>query len=437
MLPGDSGCRVLAHPVGPPLAPMSGCSAGVEHRPHGSVHVSIFWFRRVVWLAGWLAWTVVLCHIAFFTGLMQRYPILKPLQPAGDLAVSIFIILSGFVITHLVLAKAEPYGMYIKRRFLRIFPIYGVALALGFVTTFLNFHTFLDTPPADVFPMTEVGRLAVQRHALDGNGLWINLGLHLLMLHGAVSSNVVFESMYAFLRPAWSLSLEWQFYLLAPFLIWAAVRKWPSVILAFVAVAGYTAFALGYLGNFVLPSFLPGAGLLFAVGIASCLIVGDKKTHASRIALVVIAAACLYWYAHDHTVRLALFIWIMFLTASVLRGRPDSLGRSIAAIYDPLFSARWITSIGLASYSTYLLHVPILQLMQWLTVRQLGLGAVGANALAVVGTLALTFLLSKITFRWIETPCINIGKGQYAGTVSTPIEVPAIEAVTLSASQSH
>ncbi len=382
-------------------------------------------------LRGWLAWTVVLCHVAFFTGLMQRYPMLKPLQPAGDLAVSIFIILSGFVITHLVLAKAEPYGTYIKRRFLRIFPIYGVALALGFVTTFLNFHTFLDAPPADVFPMTEVGRLALQRHALDGSGLWTNLGLHLVMLHGAVSSNVVFESMYAFLRPAWSLSLEWQFYLLAPFLIWAAVRKGASIILAAITIAAYAAFVRGHLGNFVVPSFLPGAGLLFAVGIASCVIVGDKKTRASRIALAVITLACLYWYAHNHTVRLALLVWIVFLTASVLRSRPDAIGRRIAAVYDPLFSAQWITSIGLASYSTYLLHVPILQLMQWLAVRQLGLGAIGANALAVVGSLVLTFVLSKITFRWIETPCINLGKRQRPSESENPIEVPTIDAVAL------
>ena len=47
------------------------------------------------------------------------------------LAVMIFVILSGFVITHLVVEKHEPYGPYLGRRALRIFPIYLFALLLA------------------------------------------------------------------------------------------------------------------------------------------------------------------------------------------------------------------------------------------------------------------------------------------------------------------
>lgn len=43
-----------------------------------------------------------------------------------------------------------------------------------------------------------------------------NIPLHLLMLHGVVPEVLVARAPGAFLAPAWSVSLEWQFYLVAP-----------------------------------------------------------------------------------------------------------------------------------------------------------------------------------------------------------------------------
>ena len=90
-------------------------------------------------LRGWLAWTVVLDHIVFFSGFGLPWISRGQAQLAGVCAVMIFIILSGFVITHLVLEKKEPYGLYIARRALRIYPVYLLALLLGVATTFLTF----------------------------------------------------------------------------------------------------------------------------------------------------------------------------------------------------------------------------------------------------------------------------------------------------------
>ena len=44
----------------------------------------------------------------------------------------VFIILSGFVITHLVIERPESYPAYLTRRFMRIFPVFAVTCFVGY-----------------------------------------------------------------------------------------------------------------------------------------------------------------------------------------------------------------------------------------------------------------------------------------------------------------
>src|SRR6266550_7747282 len=80
---------------------------------------------------GWLAWTVVLSHVAYASGIY-----IKGIGPflgrTGVASVSVFMIISGFVITHLIIQKREPYSIYIFRRFMRIFPLFALTCAIGF-----------------------------------------------------------------------------------------------------------------------------------------------------------------------------------------------------------------------------------------------------------------------------------------------------------------
>src|SRR3977135_3962195 len=83
-------------------------------------------FTMLDGLRGWLAGSVVLCHIIFMSKLDEHYRVAAMLRRTGDDAVMIFVILSGFVITHLIVIRQERYGAYLLRRFFRIFPIYAV-----------------------------------------------------------------------------------------------------------------------------------------------------------------------------------------------------------------------------------------------------------------------------------------------------------------------
>ena len=78
-------------------------------------------------------------------------------------------------------------------------------------------------------------------------GLWKNaayhIPLHLTLLHGVVPEKLLPSSATAFLGPAWSLSLEWQFYLIAP--LWFGLAVSNSGWKRFLMVAGCIGVILG------------------------------------------------------------------------------------------------------------------------------------------------------------------------------------------------
>ena len=103
-------------------------------------------FRSLDGVRAWLAWSVVLFHMILLTAADQWKPILANADILSRVRVPCFLIISGFVITHLLLEKKERYFPYIVRRFLRIYPLYLFCLALGIFATYLHFAAFADHP---------------------------------------------------------------------------------------------------------------------------------------------------------------------------------------------------------------------------------------------------------------------------------------------------
>ncbi len=379
-------------------------------------------------LRGWLAWTVVLHHILFFTGLGASWLPPGAVMEAGMLAVMIFVILSGFVITHLIIEKDEPYGPYLARRALRIYPIYLLALLMGIGATFLTFRTFLtpggvaDPVALATIPYPQIDSLRFDRAALQGGAYFTHLALHLTMLQGIFAQSFLPDAAFMFLAPAWSLSLEWQFYLVAPFVVRASRRVLPAIGLALATLAVFYLFSLNLFGWWGLPSFLPGASLYFAIGIASrLLITGEPLRFSWRAApAAILAIGFLVMGAW----KLPAEVWLVFLAASLYRVRGSTFGRPIHRVFGVLFESRLARHLGEASYSTYLVHLPLLQIAMYLAIRVLALGPANAILFVAFGTLVSTYALSQLTYRFVELPFIARGK-RWARQAS-PKESPAI-----------
>jgi peptidoglycan/LPS O-acetylase OafA/YrhL len=349
-----------------------------------------------------LAWTVVAAHVTWYTGLLLVCPRFGIINRFAHLAVLEFVIISGFVITNLVLSSNKSYGPYLARRFFRIYPVHLVCLLAGVITTLLTFKAFetLWQPQS-----LQAHDLQMIEASLEGRGLLEHLVAHFTLLHGMIPDSSLYYSQMMFLAPAWSLSLEWQFYLLAPFVVRILRTNesiWPYCFVALV-LAGEALYVKGFFGAFALPSFLPGASAYFAIGILTRLqLNGELAIRTIRPELLVLVVGMLLLGLSIAPV----VIWACMVPA--MTGVMAPLAEKLRA--RPLLRV-WETleTLGLHSYSTYLVHVPLIQLAIYFGVL-LGLNVWGIVALVLVVGLPATALCSRLLYQHVELPAMRYAK---------------------------
>lgn len=122
----------------------------------------------------------------------------------GILGVSFFFVLSGYLITYLLLIEKDTIGVislksFYMRRILRIWPLYYFILILGFV----------------LFPAFEFFEISYFTEHFQSH-FWGNLILYLLILPNLAFS---FFSAVPLIGQSWSIGVEEQFYILWPLLI--------------------------------------------------------------------------------------------------------------------------------------------------------------------------------------------------------------------------
>jgi peptidoglycan/LPS O-acetylase OafA/YrhL len=169
-------------------------------------------------------------HVLISFGYYNPNPTFKFIQKnflsAGGLGVSFFFVLSGFLITYLLLEEKENQGRidikkFYIRRILRIWPLYFLIVVLSL---FL-FPLFKGTVPAN-FPI---------RFATDQLNPWLYVGFagnFDYLWHGI--SNVLIGVL-------WSVSIEEQFYVFWPLIIAFVPRKRLLPVFLLI-IAGSTLF---------------------------------------------------------------------------------------------------------------------------------------------------------------------------------------------------
>jgi peptidoglycan/LPS O-acetylase OafA/YrhL len=271
----------------------------------------------------------------------------------GQFPVMIFLMLSGFCLYYpYVERNTRPdfrldFANYLVRRVRRIAPPY-------YVTGF--FCVMLAAVPA----------LQIGRWATVGTLDPAVIASHILFIHNLIPSHATKID-----YPMWSIGLEFQLYLVFPFLVWAFRRSSPAVILgATLALAALIRGTFHHLPPGLAAPLRDGPFSyleIFAAGMFAAMLTVQRRSVAPRwvLGLAVIAGFTLVrlgsgnGLAHDLETTVAAFALLL------LASHPES---RVARV----LSTPWLARIGFFSYSIYLVHAPLLHLA-WFTLRPLGL----------------------------------------------------------------
>jgi peptidoglycan/LPS O-acetylase OafA/YrhL len=318
----------------------------------------------------------------------------------GHFAVSVFIVVSGF---SLMLAVVRADGRlaggawgFFKRRCRRILPTHYAALALSLTLIALLIGRKTGTIWDVSLPVNPAVAL-----------------IHVLMLQDLV---VPYSVNYAF----WSIAVEFHIYFLFPLLVWLWRRVGP-----WWTVAGAVALsAVLYLElvNTILNSLNPQYVGLFALGMLAAQIgTGREKQwqrlrervswrHIALAAVVMLSMACLIGGGRllDHLTYLDGLAGLAAAATLVAAARPV-LGRLRATL-----EWRPLVLLGLFSYSVYLIHAPLLQVLWQYVLYPLHLGDTVTFFLLELGGVPLILAAAYGFFLVFERPFLR-HSGRAAG----------------------
>jgi peptidoglycan/LPS O-acetylase OafA/YrhL len=338
--------------------------------------------RSLTGLRGVAAVYVVFFH--YFDGLKSRNPLAIFLNH-GYLAVDLFFVLSGFVMTlnYRLLFRdqlsVKAYFVFLGRRIARVYPLYLAGTIAGF--------------------------LLVLAHQLEGPRPGELLKTALLNL-GMLQCWVGAGSLDA---PGWSISAEWAAYLLFPMLLGTVFFRrgllgWTCVLSSIAAMVGfwYLPHALGQpelTGSFFSMGMLPVLRCLpeFTLGILVVRCLGTRLEHraverpwVASVVCVAIFALLMVWQSDLLIVLLCPLLILSLLAAKSVPAR--------------LLSWRPVHYLGVLSYSIYIVHDLLGGLMGTVHRYAAQHGLAHAQTYATAVGIALTFPLSMLAYRFIEAP---------------------------------
>ena len=226
------------------------------------------------------------------------------------------------------------------------------------------------------------------------------------MLHGVLPEEILKYSSSSFLVPGWSLSLEWQFYLLAPFIVFSLRRNPITGVLTCLGALALMYGVENYSGfTWMKPSFLPIAMQYFLIGIASRFIMERRESGRQAyfwIFTLAVSAIFSDW--------LALVIWAITLCAIAHEAGKLKLPKGVKLLNDVIFGDSFVRTLGQWSYSSYLTHILLFSVVVGGFSMLVGGDIFHTTAVVlVVLAVLLTLPISWVTYTFIERPFSRIG----------------------------
>ena len=303
----------------------------------------------------------------------------------GFVGVDVFFVISGFLITSIILTdiQADKFSIarFYERRVRRIFPALFPVIAFTFVAGFFIF---------DYKAFKQLGQ------SISGTTLF--------------ASNILFwiqsgyfdsPSLQKPLLHTWSLAVEEQFYIFFPLLLFGISRFLNKKYLPWLIVSGTLSLLSSIWGVYNQPSttfyLVPTRSWELLVG--SILALGVISTPQSTFVrhVLSIVGLGLIFYSVGFYNKFTVFpghnaiVPVLGTALIIFSGIDGSSGISKMLGLKPL------VFIGLISYSLYLWHWPLLVFTKYILFREL-------SAIEISGIIMLTFVISALSLQFIERP---------------------------------
>ncbi|MBC9224823.1 acyltransferase family protein [Aeromicrobium sp. 636] len=321
----------------------------------------------------------------------------ESLLPGGWLGVDLFFVLSGFLITHLLMAEQDRWGRISVVRF------WGARMR----RLLPSLLTVLLAVAAAAWIWTVPGRRSAVAWDIVSSLFYVSNWRFML------GDEQYFDqlSLPSPVRHTWSLSIEEQFYIVFPLLLIAVgviarTRYRQAAVFAALAVASAGAMAYGYLHgaeitDLYYSTFTRAFELL--IGVCAALVLGrsafaERRASPARDvlawgALAAVVAAMLLLDSNSGVVFTGgLVVVCLAALVTILAAAGGRPGTFTTVLGSPV--PRFI---GLISYPLYLWHWPIIVFLRP------GTTALDGVALDLV-RVGLAVLLAWLTYRFIEAP---------------------------------
>jgi len=310
--------------------------------------------------------------------------------PGGFVGVDIFFVISGFLISSLILKELREDSFSLvtfwERRIRRIMP----ALTVVVLATFIAGCVLLL--PED---LAQLGKSIVAQVALLSNVYFYRQGL-------AGSGYFAPAPLPKPLLHTWSLAVEEQFYLLFPLILMFLPRFGRFSLAKIIAILAAGSFGLSVYGSYFHQQatfyLLPARAWELALGAALALTSGrlaageTVKELGGWLGLILIACSI---FGYDGKTRFP-----------GMAAVPPCLGAALIILSSEsklsgtgkLLAAKPLVFIGLISYSLYLWHWPVLVFSKYWADKEPGV-------IVRIGLLVVSVLLAALTWKFVETPC--------------------------------
>lgn len=325
----------------------------------------------------------------------------------GGASVSAFYLLSGFILAWVYLPQGKGLNkrQFYVSRFARIYPIFLITL-------------IADTPWYFFTHIAQYG----EKGALIKTGVAFTSCLFMLQAWGPHFWGMDF--------PNWSLSVETLCYALFPFvgfLLWRLRGVWVWIAMLLLYVGGQVLVATAVMVA-VSKNINPEATLYFAplhvpTFLLGILVARLQVRSSERNGIGQTPQWAVYTALG---ISFAAYVGVILITSDTLIESPLGTAFIRDGFLAPIFclllwalsnentivsrwlSAKWLVTLGEASYGLYLIHLPVLHLARPLLVRQIGCMSchlfLTRYILAFFIYLGLCIILSLASFYWIETP---------------------------------